>query len=239
MPGSIAAAAAKPYRVSLIGGEFDGKDWKVGLRVELDDGWKTYWRMPGDAGIPPRMEWKTSKPARIELLYPVPSRFSDGSGETIGFKHDVVFPVIVTPQQDGPLRLDLELFLGVCRDVCIPVQSTASIELGTSASDPEGAGIVAEWLAKVPRHEEFVADARLETVSGKPVLALSLVREVEDIFVEAPGQAYFHEPQFSADRRTARLAIGNVKDPETLRQTPLKLTASNAGQGLEQSITLA
>ena len=62
-----ALAMEKPYRVSLIGDGFDGTAWQTGILIELDDGWKTYWRMPGNAGIPPDFTWKTSVPADIAV----------------------------------------------------------------------------------------------------------------------------------------------------------------------------
>ena len=132
-------AQASPYRVSLLGGGFDGTAWQAGVLVELEKGWKTYWRMPGEAGIPPQFDWSKSKGAAgITVLYPVPGRFQDLSGETIGYHDRVVFPVMVTGA--GEVELNLELFLAVCKDVCIPASARAALKLSSASRGGEVAG---------------------------------------------------------------------------------------------------
>ena len=105
------ASTPQLYRMTLIGGAFDGQVWHAGVAVDLDEGWKTYWRMPGEAGIPPQFDWSASDGvAGVEVLYPLPGRLHDLSGETIGYERHVVFPVFVTPAADAKgvkLRLDL------------------------------------------------------------------------------------------------------------------------------------
>jgi DsbC/DsbD-like thiol-disulfide interchange protein len=125
-----------PYRVSLIGDAYDGTAWRTGVLIEMEEGWKTYWRMPGEAGIPPEFTWKTSVPAEVGVLFPVPGRYADASGETVGYQREVVFPVIVTAPGQSAVTLDLSLFFAVCKDICIPAQAEASIELGTGVRDP-------------------------------------------------------------------------------------------------------
>ena len=70
-----ALGAGQPYRVSLIGDSFDGRSWQTGVLIELAPGWKTYWRMPGEAGIPPEFTWTASEPAEVIVSLPAPSRF--------------------------------------------------------------------------------------------------------------------------------------------------------------------
>ncbi|MCB1435055.1 MAG: hypothetical protein KDK75_21725, partial [Alphaproteobacteria bacterium] len=60
MPLPAALASEKPFRVNLRGDAFADGVWTTGVQIELDDGWKTYWRMPGDAGIPPQFTWTAS-----------------------------------------------------------------------------------------------------------------------------------------------------------------------------------
>ena len=134
LPFAGASADARPerYRVTLIGGAFDGKVFRAGVRAEMDEGWKTYWRMPGDSGIPPDFDWSQSANVKsLEVLYPTPQRFRDESGETIGFKDRVVFPVVVTAADETlPVKLVLNLFFAVCETVCIPATAQAGLELG-------------------------------------------------------------------------------------------------------------
>ncbi len=233
-----ALADEKPYRVTLEGDAYEGDGWLTGLRVELDDGWKTYWRMPGEAGIPPQFTWGLSRPAGIEVLYPLPQRFADASGETVGYKHEVLFPVRVTADAARDVTLGLDLFFAVCRDICIPAQAKASITLGAALRDPRGSRRVEEWAALVPQSGTPVTKASIVMEQDRPVLLLSLATPATDIFVETTGSAYFRKPVFSADGREARLAIDNVKDASALHGAALKLTVGSDSGGLEQDAVL-
>ncbi|MFS4582011.1 protein-disulfide reductase DsbD domain-containing protein [Phaeobacter sp. C3_T13_0] len=92
------------------------------LRLTLADGWKTYWRAPGDAGIPPRFSWKGSRNVgSIEIRWPTPEVFLTSGYRTIGYHNQLVLPVEITPAKPNqPLRLKGRMELGVCKDVCIP-----------------------------------------------------------------------------------------------------------------------
>jgi DsbC/DsbD-like thiol-disulfide interchange protein len=235
-PGAL--GADKPYRVSLIGDSFDGRSWQTGVLIELEPGWKTYWRMPGEAGIPPEFTWTTSAPAEIEVSFPAPARYADQSGETVGYEASALFPVVVTPETATQLDLSLEIFFAVCKDICIPASASAQIRLGPMMRDPSGSARVEAARGDVPGQGSAIGAARLVTEGGKPVLELELKERPEDIFVETQGSAYFRAPDFSADGRTARLTIDNLKDPASLAGTPLKLTYRLNGVGHEQTVTL-
>ena len=72
----------------------------AGVELQMPEGWKTYWRSPGDAGgTPPTFDWsKSDNLASANVLYPAPKRFTDRAGDTVGYKGTVVFPVEVTPK---------------------------------------------------------------------------------------------------------------------------------------------
>lgn len=236
-----AFAVEKPFRVSLVGDAFIGDGWQTGVRIELAEGWKTYWRMPGDAGIPPLFGWNKGALGddRIEVLYPLPGRYQDASGETIGYKDEVIFPVRLKQAGAMAMKLDLDLFFAVCREICIPAQSKAEIELGTAMRDPRGSAVVEDWLSRIPQAGDVATMAEVMTEAGKPALRLWLNEPARDIFVEADGGAYFRAPVFSADGREAVLLIDNVNDPETLKSAALRLTFDMGGRGLEQNLLLA
>lgn len=233
-----ALAADKPYRVSLLGDGFDGTSWHTGVLVELAPGWKTYWRMPGDSGVPPEFTWTPSKPAKVQVAFPTPARHVDKSGEAVGYAEKVLFPVTVTPEKPGDVELGLDLFFAVCKDVCVPAQAQASILLGSEEHDPLGSVRVEAARASVPVPGDAVTAARIETVDGKPALVLSLKERPEEIFVETPTSAYFRSPVLSDDGREARLAIDGLDDPAKLAGQPLTLTYVIGGKGLEQTLTL-
>jgi DsbC/DsbD-like thiol-disulfide interchange protein len=195
--------------------------------------------MPGDSGIPPVFGWNGgSGDGLADVRFPLPRRFRDAAGETVGYHDEVVFPVQVKQGEAMPQTLDLDLFFAVCREVCVPVQAKASITLGTAQRDSEGSRLVEQWLARVPVPGEVVSQAEVALEDGKPELKLVLRQAVNDIFVEWDGPAYFHAPRFSADGREARLPVANIKAPAELAGAMLRLTFDQAGKGLEQSVTL-
>ena len=233
-----AVAEEKPYRVSLIGDGFDGTSWQTGVLIELAPGWKTYWRMPGDSGVPPEFTWSTSLPAKVEVQYPMPSRHVDKSGEAVGYDSEVLFPVAVTPEQAQGLELKLELFFGVCKDICIPARAEAAITLGTEQRDPLGSARVESALAAVPAVGDAVAAADIVSGEGKPALRLTLKERPEDIFVESATSAYFRAPVLSDDGREARLAIDSLSDLSKLKGQQITITYRLGGKGHVQTLTL-
>ena len=235
---SAAWADEKPYRVSLVGDGFDGTAWHTGVLVELAPGWKTYWRMPGEAGIPPEFTWSPSLPAKVELSFPTPSRHVDKGGEAIGYEKQVIFPVTVTPEKPGALDLKLDLFFAVCKDVCVPAQAQASIALGTDEQDPLGSVRVETARATVPTPGDAISGATLASDGGKPALVLALNQKPEDIFVESATSAYFRAPAISADGHEAKLVIDSLSDPGKLKGQPITITYVIGGQGHEQTLTL-
>src|SRR5690606_17942397 len=101
-------------------------------------GWKTYWRTPGDAGgLPPAFDWSASSNlASASVLFPAPSRFTDKSGNTIGYKGRVIFPVEIKPEDDAkPVSLKLAMQYGICKEVCIPVDANLEIELAPGETE--------------------------------------------------------------------------------------------------------
>ncbi|WP_420862249.1 protein-disulfide reductase DsbD domain-containing protein [Algirhabdus cladophorae] len=125
---SIAAltAAADPadaVRLDILPGweNADGTQM-AGLRVSLDDGWKTYWRAPGDAGIPPVFSWNGSENVRgVSFHWPVPEVHSQNGMRTFGYQGEFTIPVTVHRSADGTARLKGKVQIGVCSDICVPV----------------------------------------------------------------------------------------------------------------------
>jgi DsbC/DsbD-like thiol-disulfide interchange protein len=96
----------------------------AGLRITLAPGWKTYWRAPGTAGIPPLFDWTGSANVSAAAFHwPVPEVFDRNGIMSIGYAGQVVIPVEVTTANPGqPVRLAGTVELGVCHDICVPVE---------------------------------------------------------------------------------------------------------------------
>lgn len=98
----------------------------VGLRIEMAQGWKTYWRAPGDAGIPPQISWGGSRNIHSAAFHwPVPNVFYEGTTRSIGYTSAFTLPMEIFPLAQGhDIHLSGTLDIGVCDEVCIPVQLT-------------------------------------------------------------------------------------------------------------------
>ena len=234
--GTSIAAAPKPYKVSLISGNQVAGQWQAGILIELEPGWKTYWRVPGSAGIPPEFDWAGSENiGSMEILMPLPTRFHDASGDGIGYHDKVVFPVNIKPASpDKKVRVNLNIFFAVCNAVCIPAKAQLELLATATRQNP----VLKNWTDRVPVPGNEVASARTEMYKSEPMLALKLLRPVNDIFVETAGQIYFGKPLFDVVSGEAWLPLGNVNSADPLKNLALKLTFATGNSGIEQSITV-
>ena len=102
MAATAAGAWAGEIRhseVRLLQGDLADGEWSAGVQIDLAEGWKTYWRMPGEAGIAPEFDWSGSRNvADVEVRWPAPRRYHDASGETVGYARRVVFTLAVVPE---------------------------------------------------------------------------------------------------------------------------------------------
>jgi DsbC/DsbD-like thiol-disulfide interchange protein len=166
---------------------------RAGIEIKLQPGWHTYWRYPGDSGVPPRFSFAGSENvATVNVFYPAPHAFSDEAGVTIGYKRNVIFPLRVTPQQkDKPVTLHLKADYAVCEKLCVPVEASVQLSLPGEAGEADAALSAAE--ARVPKHVT-AADAglslrRVNADKRKPLVMLDLAAptgEPVEIFAEGP-----------------------------------------------------
>lgn len=225
------AFSAEPWVTELWDGGRQGADFIGLLHMGLADGWKTYWRVPGEAGIPPQIDVKGANVASFRVDYPVPQRIVDESGEAIGYHHQAGLIIYVKAKDPSlPVSVDVSAFYGVCKDICRPAKFAASAQLGIEAAH---AADVAKWQAQVPAPDVFAAEP--DVVDSH--LILKILKPVDDIFVEGPEQLYFRKPEFSGN--IARLKIDGLKAGEKLMGVDLRLTATVGGMGLEQKVMLA
>jgi DsbC/DsbD-like thiol-disulfide interchange protein len=123
--GEIDAGTGLPVRLDVLdGGMTERGTYVAALRLQLSDGWKTYWRSPGDAGIPPGFDWRGSRNlGKVTITWPTPEVFDQGGMQSIGYSRELVLPVEITPTRaDRPVRLKGSVDLGLCKDICIPGQ---------------------------------------------------------------------------------------------------------------------
>ena len=150
---SVVSSGESFVDLRLVAGraEADGSR-TAGLVVEVAPEWKTYWRNPGVAGIPPKFDWAGSRNlAKAEISWPRPAFFQSFGLETLGYAEQVVFPVRLVPANPAQaLDVHLEVALGVCREICVLEETTLSARIEPGAPAAE-VGLVAAAEALVPR----------------------------------------------------------------------------------------
>ena len=109
------------------------------LQLKLKDGWKTYWRAPGDAGIPPHFNWSGSgNLAGIEVQWPTPHVIMQQGVRTVGYTRQLILPLKLTPKQaERQIMLQGEIEIGVCSDICVPVTFNLSQNLPRDNKKPD------------------------------------------------------------------------------------------------------
>ena len=227
----IAALAATPFIRSALA---ETPEWQTrlitsaqagqqiyGLHIKLAPGWKTYWRVPGEAGIPPLIKLEGTGTGSVVIDYPLPIRIIDESGEAIGYHDEVVFILRPTPAVKDA---KLSAFFGVCKNICRPAKFEAS--LAEAVSDDS---IMRKFIARVPRAADFISKASL--IASE--LVLDVTQKCDDIFIDGPDGLYFRKPTITD--ALAKFKIDGLADGQSLRGEKLKITASVNGKGLEQS----
>src|SRR3982751_6176372 len=116
--------------VRLLAGSRSGGVLLGGIAFTLQPGWKTYWRSPGDSGVPPRFDFSSSDNVEaVTVLWPAPMKFDDGAGgHSLGYHDQIVLPLrIVARNADKPVTLRAEINYAVCEKLCIPVDAKAEL----------------------------------------------------------------------------------------------------------------
>jgi DsbC/DsbD-like thiol-disulfide interchange protein len=127
--------------VRLIAGSRSGGVLLGGIAFQLQPGWKTYWRTPGDSGVPPRFDFsKSDNVEAVTVLWPAPMKFDDGAGgQSLGYKLQVVLPLrIVAKSADKPVTLRAAINYAVCDKLCIPVEANSELTFASVASTEDG-----------------------------------------------------------------------------------------------------
>ena len=193
-------SAAGQSRLRLLLAEPNSETISGGIEIALEPGWYTYWRNPGEAGIPPSFDFSGSENvAGVEVLYPAPERYDDGFSVSLIYRDNVVFPIAVTPREAGePVTLRLAARFGVCKEVCIPTAAEAAVTIdGAAAPDPLTEAVLERALPKVPGPAE-PGRLDVETITAEGDALFINVRSpdsaYEDLFAEPPPGWFIGQP---------------------------------------------
>lgn len=222
----------------------------AGVEVAMPEGWKTYWRSPGDAGgVPPDFDWTASENlASANVLYPAPHRLHDKAGDAVGYKGGVIFPVRLTPKDaTKPVVLHGKIEYGLCKDICIPAEAELKVvippDVGTSSE-------LTDTLARVPQAspragiDPKLEGWRLDQSAGKTKLVLNVKTaspDHADAFVVAPGGTYVPLPKRVANasgNAVFEVDLTDGVDIKDLKGKPLTVTMVDGKGQSEATITL-
>ncbi|RAU23309.1 disulfide bond formation protein DsbD [Paramagnetospirillum kuznetsovii] len=238
--------------ISSVAATGSAASLRLGLHFQLAPGWKIYWRSPGDAGYPPRLDWAGSANLGAPVIqWPAPHRFVLAGLQNHGYMGEVVLPLdapLTVPGQPVAARLAVEFL--ACAQVCVPQKAELSLDLPAGPAEPSAfAHDIGRFSALVPgdgsRHGLTVEAAEALGAGEASVLRLSLASTepltAPDIFVEADEVAGFGEPRvtLSPDKRHAVLnspvTPGTVLKP--LAGALLRITVTDGLRSLDAMVT--
>ena len=230
-------APAAKSQARLIAGGVD----LAGFEIALAPGAITYWRDPGDAGLPPTLDFSASdNVASVEPEFPAPKRIKEADGgEAFGYDGNVVFPLRVKPRDPTKAAtLKLNADFAVCEKVCLPAKAHLELKLPSAPGSPH-AGAIDAALAAVPRAvspKDFGALVALGADSWR----LCSPREdgpPRDLFVEAPEGWWMKTAPAQVDggRDCFTLTIGD-KPKDAVLPVALRLTLTGGAGAMETTI---
>jgi DsbC/DsbD-like thiol-disulfide interchange protein len=171
---------------------------RAGIEIRLAPGWKTYWRYPGDSGVPPRFDFGGSTNVeQVTVLWPTPHRFADGSGQSIGYAGGVVLPLQVQAKDSTkPVTVRLKVEYAICEKLCVPAEASAELPLAAPANSSTNETLAAAE-ARVPKPATVGEDGPLavRSVHEEPGARFTRVivdvaapeGEPVDLFAEGPS----------------------------------------------------
>ena len=233
-------------RARLVAGTVESGNL-AGLEITLTEGWKTYWRNPGDGGVAPEFSWQGSENVRdIHVLFPAPIRYRDDYGTSIGYKRSVVFPVKFVPiDASKPLTLRVSIDYAVCEALCIPAHASIALRLPGSVSLGPSIRLL-DGMASVPssRNDSDAQIVSLEKISD-PNLMFDVMfpgkPDSADVFVEGPENWFLPAPEEVAREETGSstlikysLDLSSLPRATDIQGNDLLFTITGGGRPVEQ-----
>ncbi len=220
---------------------------RAGVEIRMMRGWHTYWRYPGDAGVPPQFNFDGSRNVKqVDVLWPAPERKIEGGGTSIGYSVGVVFPLRIVPvDKDKPVLLRLRLQYAVCEKICVPAEARNELNLSSGRASQDAALRAAE--ARVPKRLSLgeggdLSIRMLRRERGKSDKEVAVVDVAGpprvDLFVEGPTPQWALPVPTPVDGapsgyRRFVFELDGAPAGETYRGARLTLTAVAAGRAIE------
>lgn len=228
----------------LPGWRTDSGTHMAALQVTLAPGWKTYWRVPGDGGIPPRFAWDGSENLNgVSFHWPTPQVYHINTMRAIGYEGVVVIPIEVTLSDSGaPARMAGRVQIGVCEDICVPM--LLDFDAVLPVSDARDGAIVASLVDRPRTAAE--AGVNSATCSILPIdkglqmtvaIAMPQLGPVEEVVIETGDQeVWVSEPETArrGDILSAQSDMIHVNGGSfTLNRSDVRITVFSGGQSVD------
>ncbi|AYM91259.1 DUF255 domain-containing protein [Serratia sp. 3ACOL1] len=227
-------------QVRLRADTSNGDETRVLLAVELEKGWKTYWRSPGEGGIAPAITWQDNPPPAT-WFWPTPQRFDVAGISTQGYQQRVTLPIVF--KGAVPQQLEGRLTLSTCSNVCILTDYPFKLDLTTPA-DPKFNHDFAQAMGQVPIASGLVDSLRAGYRNGE--LQISAERtagwQQPELFFDTVAETDLGKPTVSSDGESlqARVPVsdGWGDAAPDLRGKQLRLVISDGGIAQEATLTI-
>jgi DsbC/DsbD-like thiol-disulfide interchange protein len=204
------------------------------LRIDLADGWKTYWRAPGDSGIPPAFAFAGGDITAVQPHFPVPEVYEDFGVRSIGYEDSVIFPLRLTVPDDGTaVSMAGQIEIGVCHEVCIPVTlDFAALLPFEGAFDPAIVAALRDRPMTEAEAQVTAVTCALVPISDGLQMTASIAMApaaTEEIVVIETGdpQVWVSEPSVSREGNTLRAVVDLVHlsgQPFALDRSTVRIT---------------
>lgn len=175
LPLSAMAENALPPGITsatLLPGWQDSTGTRIAaIKLDLAPGWKTYWRVPGEAGIAPAIDFSASRNlGTAQIVWPTPQAFDQDGMRSMGYRGTVIWPLRLMPEDTAiPVSLVADLDLGLCHDICVPARLHLEETL-TGTGSPDAA--ITAALADIPKPVTDIARCTITpTKDGMTVTA--------------------------------------------------------------------
>ncbi len=195
------------------------------LALDIEEGWHAYWRMPGEGGLAPRLDWSDSENIeRVDLLWPTPRRFDEMGLQSFGYEGRVLFPLhIVKVDEERPAHLALVLSVMVCKTMCVPQDLSLTLKIYKKAA------VLLDKAKDFVPVQGDIPGIKIENIVIGPaalVVTAFIQRGFEkaDLFVDAGEDVYLvGPPQITVDQKDMRRAQLRITAPDEVKNLSLAL----------------
>lgn len=214
------------------------------LQIEPKPGWKTYWRNPGDAGLPPELDFGGSTNLVLRSIsFPVPEIGTDEAGRFIGYHKPVSLVIeFEKPLPDAPSTINLNALVGICETVCLPFMSSFSLPLTAGAPEPEEFMALQLAEAELPEKasEDFAIKSLKLSDDGKAIVAeVALPRAgTPEVAIAASPGLKLGAMEINATDRSASLRIPVISSKTPRATAQVTLLVKSGERAIEATLAL-